>query len=60
MEYTAAASATDGDGTNNIVQRGAKKKDTEEWDIGPTEWKGGNLLGRCLMDVRKMLSDECG
>ena len=63
VEYTttthAAAAANDDDGTNNtIVQRGAKKKDTEEWDIGPTEWKGMNLLGRCLMDVRKMLSEE--
>jgi len=61
VEYTTTAAATTGEGTNNIVQRGAKKKDTEEWDIEPTEWKGINLLGRCLMDVRKMLSEEeCG
>lgn len=57
VEYT--TTTTNDEGTN-IVQRGAKKKDTEEWDIGPTEWKGANLLGRCLMDVRKILSEESG
>ena len=34
---------------------GAKNKETGGWDKEPNEWTGENLLGRCLMDVRKML-----
>ena len=35
---------------------GAKNKETGEWDIEPKDWVGGNLLGRCLMDVRNLLA----
>ena len=35
---------------------GAKNKETGEWDIEPKDWVGGNLLGRCLMDVRNSLA----
>jgi ribA/ribD-fused uncharacterized protein len=34
---------------------GAKNKDTGEWDTWPSDWGGSNLLGRCLMDVRRRL-----
>ncbi len=34
---------------------GAKNKETEGWDTGPIDWEGSNLLGRCLMDVRRHL-----
>ncbi|KAL7524449.1 hypothetical protein ACHAXR_005752 [Thalassiosira sp. AJA248-18] len=38
---------------------GAKNnKDAGIWDIEPKDWVGGNLLGRCLMDVRKILSES--
>lgn len=41
---------------------GAKNKETGGWDKEPKEWMGENLLGRCLMDVRKMcqLEETCG
>mmetsp|Transcript_31087 Transcript_31087/g.65015 ORF Transcript_31087/g.65015 Transcript_31087/m.65015 type:complete len:207 (+) Transcript_31087:118-738(+) len=38
--------------------KGAKNKETGAWDIPPSEWVGQNLLGRCLMDVRKMLREN--
>jgi ribA/ribD-fused uncharacterized protein len=37
---------------------GAKNKETGDWDVEPNEWKGENILGRCLMDVRKSIADE--
>ncbi|KAL7486050.1 hypothetical protein ACHAW6_011654 [Cyclotella cf. meneghiniana] len=42
-------------------KRGAKNKETGAWDVAPEFWEGQNLLGRCLMDVRKMIRDrqEC-
>lgn len=38
--------------------KGAKHKETGRWDIGPKLWEGQNLLGRCIMDVRKMLREK--
>ncbi|KAL7530935.1 hypothetical protein ACHAWF_003570 [Thalassiosira exigua] len=39
---------------------GAKDKETGGWDVPPEEWKGENLLGRCLMDAREVLREEGG
>ena len=50
-----AESSSGGDDNGGIV--GAKNKDTGGWDIEPKDWVGENLLGRCLMDVRKKLSE---
>jgi ribA/ribD-fused uncharacterized protein len=38
-------------------KRGAKHKESGAWDVPPENWEGQNLLGRCLMDVRKMIQD---
>ncbi|KAL7507079.1 hypothetical protein ACHAXN_004276 [Cyclotella atomus] len=38
--------------------KGAKHKETGCWDTGPKLWEGQNLLGRCLMDVRRMLREK--
>lgn len=54
VEY-ATTSSEDG---SVVVVRGAKHKDSGEFDVKPEDWVGSNLLGRCLMDVRKQLSDE--
>ena len=40
---------------STVEKKGAKNKETGVWDVSPIEWVGENLLGRCLMDVRKML-----
>ncbi|KAL7462529.1 hypothetical protein ACHAXS_002910 [Conticribra weissflogii] len=39
-------------------KKGAKNKETGAWDIPPGEWEGQNLLGRCLMDVRRKLREN--
>ena len=39
------------------VKRGAKRLDNT-WEVTPQQWKGMNLLGRCLMDVREKLLRE--
>jgi ribA/ribD-fused uncharacterized protein len=38
--------------------KGAKNKQTCTWDVSPQLWEGQNLLGRCLMDVRRMLREN--
>ena len=40
----------------NVGLLGAKNEETGGWDIKPKDWMGENLLGRCLMDVRKLLA----
>ena len=39
-------------------RKGAKNIQTKAWDIPPQKWEGQNLLGRCLMDARRMLRDN--
>lgn len=39
-------------------KKGAKNEETGTWDIEPKLWEGQNLLGRCLMDVRRMLREN--
>ena len=37
-------------------RKGAKNmQNNNAWDVPPQLWEGQNLLGRCLMDARKML-----
>ena len=39
-------------------KKGAKITETRLWAVEPKEWKGENLLGRCLMDVRTKLRES--
>ncbi|KAL3801783.1 hypothetical protein HJC23_001179 [Cyclotella cryptica] len=39
-------------------KRGAKNREADAWDVAPEFWEGQNLLGRCLMDVRKMIRES--
>ena len=45
----------------NVGHRGCveySSPEEEAGELGPGEWEGENLLGRCLMDVRGWLPDE--
>jgi len=53
MLIEAATDKTWGIGCIEFGIDGAKNKETGEWNIKPEDWKGSNLLGRCLMDVRE-------
>ena len=53
MLIEAAVDKTWGIGCVEFGDEGAKNKETGEWNIKPEDWKGSNLLGRCLMDVRE-------
>mmetsp|Transcript_13505 Transcript_13505/g.24170 ORF Transcript_13505/g.24170 Transcript_13505/m.24170 type:complete len:229 (+) Transcript_13505:68-754(+) len=52
VEFTTSSE----NGIDGRVLLGAKNKETGGWDVEPKDWMGGNLLGRCLMDVRKSLA----
>lgn len=53
LEFTKGTAAP---GDDRVVVVGAKNKETGGWDTEPKDWGGSNLLGRCLMDVRRNLS----
>ncbi|KAL3827442.1 hypothetical protein ACHAXA_003176 [Cyclostephanos tholiformis] len=55
LEFTTHTSSTTHPGEDHQVVVGAKNKETGGWDTKPSDWKGSNLLGRCLMDVRRHL-----
>jgi len=59
VEYSSSSNDDDNvNGNEIIIVLGAKNKDTGGWDTEPKDWAGENLLGRCLMDVRKILSES--